>query len=108
MGTLGSSFPWISPQLKSQSNFFFFFNFDIVSSEFKTVFLWCPVCGGNGSVYLVLAALWKFLIVISFLKKYLFDHASSYLWHAKVQKELCESSWGTCFDLEQERNQEVT
>ena len=23
MGTLGSSFPWISPQLKSQSNFFF-------------------------------------------------------------------------------------
>ena len=75
MGTLGSSSPWISPQLKSQPNYLL--NFDRVSSQFKTVFLWCPVCGGNGSVCLVLAALGKFLIVISFFKKYLFDHASS-------------------------------
>ena len=75
MGTLGSSFHWISPQLKSQPNYLL--NFDIVSSQFKTVFLWCPVCGRNGSVCLILAALGKFLIVISFFKKYLFDHASS-------------------------------
>jgi len=75
MGTLGSSSPWISPQLKSQPNYLL--NFDRVSSQFKTVFLWCPVCGGNGSVCLILAALGKFLIVISFFKTYLFDHASS-------------------------------
>ena len=75
MGTLGSSSPWISPQFKSQPNYLL--NFDRVSSQFKTVFLWCPVCGGNGSVCLILAALGKFLIVISFFKTYLFDHASS-------------------------------
>ena len=67
MGTLGSSSPWISPQFKSQPNYLL--NFDRVSSQFKTVFLWCPVCGRNGSVCLILAALGKFLIVISFFKK---------------------------------------
>ena len=74
MGTLGFSFPWISPQLKSQPNYFLILTY---CPQFKTVFLWCPVYGGNGSVCLVLAALGKFLIVITFKKKHLFDHSGS-------------------------------
>ena len=46
-----------------------------------------------------------FLMVYS---AYTLNKQGSYLQHAKVQKELCESSWGTCFDSEQECNQEVT